>query len=326
LGGIIVFIVFNVLNYMYIEISGPIFLFSSYLIFYSVINYNKIILSFEERYAQAYLSDIIFNISNIYILFVFFEEIRLMEVTIAYLLSASIVVLYQFIYIPHNIKSILKTRHLHLKVIIKNSLKLNTASSIYGMKDIVIANTFITIGDGLYSVYSYANKFSSIIVQVINAPILTVYTTKVSRVIASSLHEDAKSQLKKVWGEVTLLYVICTVVAYFILPFIIAIVLSGSIDEKQIDFFLYVFLLISLFNFIITAEAPLIVILNMYHEYDYAIKVNAVFITSILAFSYFSRASNSYDFILFGIISSQIINLVLYLLRYKFVFNKKTIL
>ena len=191
--------VFNILT---LEQKNFIDIFIFYLIFQNILLFNKTILNLEHYYASFYLVDI-FVYSVLFVTIFFFIDTQIIYIAYVTVIATFLANVWQFylIYKKLNIKYSFLFYNQNLREIYKNSFKLKLGSLLYGSKDIIIASVFTSFGSGMFSLYSYANKFAGVIIQVVNAPIINIFSTKATYNITNLKYNLLKTDIKKVLSQ-----------------------------------------------------------------------------------------------------------------------------
>ncbi len=293
--------------------------FIFYLFFQNVLAYNKIILNLDHHYASLYLVDIfVYSVNLLVVLFFVKDDILL----IAYstIISTAIAILWQWRVIAKEsmiqYKMIIYKKNI-LQEIYKNSFKINIGSILYGLKDIVTAAVFTSYGSGIYSLYSYASKFAGVIMQVVNAPIVNVFTAKISHVMARKAYVKVWPLMKEVLIKTVSLFLFASVLLYFSLPYVLNIIFGDKFTLEDINTIQIIFIYLIVYFSITTLEAPFVSVLNLLKKFNFGLFVNVVF-ASIMGLGYlvFRSLELDYEFFLLFLILAQLSNAVLYIRKY----------
>ena len=137
---------------------------------------------------------------NIVLLLILLIKVEQEIVYLAYatIISTALAILWQFqlIFKRINARYRLIFYCTAQKEVIKSSIKLKIGSLLYGGKDMILASVFTSYGAGMYTLFSYARKFSSIIIQVVNAPIINIFAAKANNYVADSKFKILNKKLK----------------------------------------------------------------------------------------------------------------------------------
>ena len=109
---------------------------------------------------------------------------------------------------------------------------------------------------GIYSLYSYANKFAGVILQVVNAPIVNIFATKANYHVANNRYDLIKEDIKKVLMQTTVLFVGSATVTYFILPFVLSVLFGDKFSSEDILTIQKIFLVMVMFHFVWIIQSP----------------------------------------------------------------------
>lgn len=299
--------------------------FIFYLLLQNILAYNKIILNLDHYYASLYLVDIfVYSVNLLVVLFFVKDDILL----IAYstIISTAIAILWQWRVIAKEntiqYKMIIYKKNI-LQEIYKNSFKINIGSILYGLKDIVTAAVFTSYGSGIYSLYSYASKFAGVILQVVNAPIVNVFTAKISHVMARKDYIKVWSLMKEVLTKTISLFLLASVLLYFSLPYVLNIAFGDKFTLAGINTIQIIFIYLIVYFSITTLEAPFVGVLNLLKKFNFGLFVNVVF-ASLMGLGYliFRLFELGYEFFLLFLILAQLSNAVLYIRKYNLEIRK----
>lgn len=188
---------------------------------------------------------------------------------------------------------------------------------IYSVKDLIIVSFFTAFGTGYYSLYSYANKFAMTVAQIVNAPIVNIFTTKLNYLVGEKKYHEIKILIKNVLIQTVPLFTLSSIVLYFSLPFIIETFFGKTINLNNITEMQMIFLYLLIFNIIIVIETPFAKVIFVFKLFNYSIVINIVFISLFLS-GYFliKHFELSYIYLLIILIISQFTNFLLYYKKY----------
>jgi len=299
-------------------------IFIFYIIFQNILFLNKTVLNLEHFYASFYIVDIfVYIMLFITILMINTELYFIAYSTIFATLLANIWQFY-LIFKKLNINYSFKFYDDSLKEIYKNSFKLKIGSLFYGSKDIIIASVFTSFGSGTYSLYSYANKFAGVILQVVNAPIVNIFATKANYHVANNKYDVLKCDIKKVLFQTTILFIGSATITYFILPFILNLLFGDKFSSEDILTIQNIFLVMVVFYFIIILESPFARLINIFKLFNFGILINIVFsVMLFIAYLVFKYFNFNYIIFLFIMIFAQISNLSFAYIGYKYFLKEK---
>ena len=299
---------FNILDSEYKKFLD-IFIFS--LLFQNILFYNKGILNLEQFYSIFYVVDIIIN-GILLVGIVVFDDL----IMVAYLTLISMIVanIFQFIFILKakiNYSAVFYKPSLNLCEIYKNSIKLKLSSIIYGYKDIAIANIF-TDTAGLYSLYSYANKIMGVILQIINAPALNIFGTKATFWVMSKSFNEINIAVKNLLRHTIVLYILSSLIAYFLIPFAINIIVKDAFRSEQISTIQNIFILLSLSGILILIMSPYGRIITALKRFNAIIVFSIIF--ALIVFLSEVLVERNYIYFMFGYIFAYLVFMLLHLI------------
>lgn len=288
-------------------------IFIFYIIFQNILFLNKTVLNLEHFYASFYIVDI-FVYVVLFITIFFLVNTKLYIIAYAMILVTFIANLWQFylIFRKLNISYSFTFYDKSLKEIYKNSFKLKIGSLFYGSKDIIIASVFTSFGSGTYSLYSYANKFAGVILQVVNAPIVNIFATKANYHVANKRYDLLKNDIKKVLMRTTGLFIGSATVTYFILPFVLSFLFRNKFVNEDILTIQNIFLIIVVFYFVWIIQSPYGRLLSIFKLFNFEVVTNIVF-ALVLSFDYILFLFIQFDYYVFLVlfIFSQIMQFIL---------------
>ncbi len=288
-----------------------------YVLFQNILLLNKMTLNLEEYYASFYLVDIfVYSINTISVIFFLQTDITL----IAYstLFATFLANLWQFYLIFK--KSLLKYHFkLHsngMTEIYKNSTKIKIGALFYGAKDPLLATIFLSFGEGLYSLYSYANKFVSALFQITNGPVMNIYVTKLNTVVAKKSYTQINTLIKKVQFETLFLYISSITLFYIFMPYFLNFFFGDKLTHEDLITIKLIFIYMSIFYMVIVVEAPFARTMGAFKLFNYSLFVNFVFFVFLLVlYIVFKLTDLEYQIYLMIMIMAQTSNLILYVYK-----------
>jgi len=257
--------------------------FIFYLLFQNILFLNKTILNLERFYASFYVVDIfVFSVNIITVLFFVKESVLI----IAYstILSTLLANLWQFylIFKKMNMRYYPSFYMEEIKEILQNSFKLKLGSFFIGIKDIVIASVLTSFGSGVYSLYSYANKFLGVILQIINAPVVNIFAAKATHLIAKNRLKKSLALMKGVLSKTTLFYVVSIVFTYYMIPFIIKLLFSQKFTFENIITIQRIFFIMSFYYLCTVFYSPVGRVLTILKKFNFLLVADFVFMAVLL--------------------------------------------
>lgn len=312
--------VFNILT---LEQKNFIDIFIFYLIFQNILLFNKTILNLEHYYASFYLVDI-FVYSVLFVTIFFFIDTQIIYIAYVTVIATFLANVWQFylIYKKLSIKYSFLFYNQNLREIYKNSFKLKLGSLLYGSKDIIIASVFTSFGSGMFSLYSYANKFAGVIIQVVNAPIINIFSTKATYNITNLKYNLLKTDIKKVLSQTIILFILSGSIVYFILPYMLSLLFGDKFSKNDILTIQEIFIILMIFFLIWVAQTPYARILAISKKFNFLIFVDIVFIIFTSIFFLIFKIFLSYQIFLFGLCISQFVQFYfVYFIVNKYIFK-----
>ncbi len=296
------------------ELKSFLNVFILYLLFQNILFLNKTILNLEGFYASFYLVDIfVFTINIITILF--FVENDLIIIAYSTLLATIIANLWQFKLIFKDMKM---RYHFSLYLpqvrdILRNSFKLKLGSFFIGIKDIIIASVLTSFGSGIYSLYSYANKFLGVILQIINAPIVNIFAAKATHLIAKGRFDETLTSMKSVFSKTVILYILSAIFTYFMIPFVIKVLFSDKFTASDILIIQSIFFIMSFYYIFTVIYSPIGRVLTILKKFNFLLFCDFLFtvILVVLVKSFHFEDINT--LLYFLIFSHAVLSLVMIL-------------
>jgi len=289
------------------------------ILFQNILLFNKKILNLEHHYVSYYIVDIfIYSINIITLLYFFTDEIKV--VAYSMLIATALANTWQFYLIVKkaSINYHFKFYHPYAKVIFKNSVKIKLSSILYNLKEPLFAIIFLSIGEGIYSLYNYAHKFAAAIFQVTNMPSINRYVTKINYLVANKEYSNIENLIKNVLYVTLPLFLISTISFYLIIPLFIQLTFGDKIDTESIVILQSLFIYMSLFYLIIMIEAPFSNNITIFKLFNYYLSINSLFALFMLVIYLLFKIFNfEYLSCLSILIVAQISNLILFFYKNK---------
>jgi putative peptidoglycan lipid II flippase len=317
---VLYFVVTSLFDVISFQTKEFLDIFIFYILFQNILLLNKTVLNLEHFYVSFYIVDIFVYII-LFITIFFLVDTEFVYIAYGTILATFIANVWQFylIFKQLEINYTLKLYSSDLKEIYLNSFKLKIGSLFYGSKDIIIVSVFSSFGTGTYSLYSYANKFAGVILQVVNAPIVNIFATKANYYVANKEYHLLRIDIKKVLIQTTLLFTASAVVTYFILPFILSILFGDKFTDEDILNIQSLFMIMIVFYFVVVIESPFARLINIFKLFNFGILINVVFgIILFVAYFISTYFDLNYMTFLYIVIFAQISNLTFAYMRYKY--------
>ena len=303
---------FEIINNEYKNFLN-IFIF--YVLFQNIHIFNKIILNLEHFYASLYLTDIFINLVNISIVYFLFDEGDITLLAISTLLGLSLAISWQFylLFKKSDVQYIFSFRDIQAVEIYKNSLKIRIGSLLYSIKDLVLINIFTNAGEGIYTLYSYANKFALTILQIVNAPIIKIFTAKLTYVVAEKKFNQINQLIKQVIMQTLPLFLIASIILYLLLTPMLSILMNNSFSIEQINIIKEIYSILIFVSFIVLLENPYSTSVVIFKLFNYSLIVNLIhMIIFFLIYFIVTIIHIEYMQFLYVLVFLQFINLYLY--------------
>jgi len=310
------------------ELEEFLNIFVLYLLFQNILFLNKTILNLEGFYASFYLVDIFVFIVNIFVI-LFFVQKNLLLIAYSTIVATFIANVWQFylIFKKMKMKYFFSFYLPEIKNILKNSFKLKLGSFFIGVKDIVIASVLTSFGSGIYSLYSYANKFLGVILQIVNAPIVNIFASKATHLIAKGKFLETLSFMRSVLSKTIFLYILSAVFIYFSIPVIVGFLFSDKFTLQDVFIIQNIFFIMSFYYFCTVLYSPIGRVLTIMKKFNFLLFSDALF-TFILVLLVRNIVFEKMEMLLYFLIVSHIVLsvvIILYFMRIVEKFKKKRI-
>ena len=293
--------------------------FIFYIFFQNILLFNKSILNLEKYFASYYLVDIFIYTLNILTLLLFMEN-DISLIAYSMIIGTSIAILGQFylIFYQVSINYSFKQGHSDIKNIYKNSIKLKLSSLLYGLKEPLLAIIFISLGEGIYSIFNYANKFSAAIFQITTAPTITRLLTKIHYLIAQKKYIMIHTQINRTLVETVPVFIVASLTFYFLMPYTMPLFFDKILTSENLKTMQFFYLYMSLFYLVVVFESPFANTISACKLFNYQLQVNVLFFTFLsLIYLLFTFTSLVYYTYLLILIFAQALNLYFYAQKIK---------
>jgi putative peptidoglycan lipid II flippase len=161
--------------------------------------------------------------------------------------------------------------------ILSNSAKMKLGSLAYDLKEVLLAAVLTAAGPGIYSLYSYASKFTVGILEVVNSPIMNMFSTHVTHAHEEKRFHDIPVLVAGALKQTVVLFLGVTAVAYFAMPWIMQVFFGDKFTLDQMEDMRWLFLLLSGFTFIIVLESPYAHSVGLFRYYGFGMWLNILF-------------------------------------------------
>ena len=203
--------------------------------------------------------------------------------------------------------------HPELNIIYKNSLVVKFSGLLYATKEPLLAVIFLALGDGFYSIFNYANKFSAAIFQITTTPIMNRFVTTIHYSVAEKKYREIEGKIRGILLQTVPVFLISSIVFYLFIPYSMPFFFKNLLMAKDIETMQLFYFYMSLFYLIIVFESPFANTISIFKLFNYQLFVNAIFFTFIcMIYLLFKAALFNYNMYLFAIILAQAVNFFLY--------------
>ncbi len=291
--------------------------FLNVLIFYfvlkNIIMFNKVILNLEQFFASYYIVDVIIYLVLFFVIFNI-EDQELIKISYAFLFGGFLGLSLQFYLLSKQLKLYLYWGFYHpeMKEILWNSSKIKIGLILYDSKDIFITTVFMSIEEGLFSLYNYAKKFAEVIFEVVNAPIINIFVSNSNRWVSQLEFNKVIAAIPKVLSQTLSFFVLTSIMVYLFIPIIFSLLLNDSFSDNEIYQIQSIYAVLICFYLVIAVESPyarLVMILKMF---NYGLLINMTFFVMVtIGFLFLNYFGNNYIEFLIVLIIAQLGNLML---------------
>jgi putative peptidoglycan lipid II flippase len=203
--------------------------------------------------------------------------------------------------------------HLKLKEIFRNSFKMKLSSILYDSKEPLFATIFLSLGEGVYSLYNYAIKFSAAIFQVTNTPSINRYLTELNSLVAKREYGRVEPLVKNVLFNTVPFFLLVTLSFYFVMPLFLELTFGNKLNSESVTILESIFIYMSLYYLAIVFEAPYTNSMAILKIFNFNLLVNALFALFMLfIYLLFKGFTFDYRVYLIILIVAQVSNLLLF--------------
>lgn len=161
--------------------------------------------------------------------------------------------------------------------ILWNSSKMKLGSLAYDSKEVLLAMVLTAAGPGIFSLYAYASKFTVGILEVVNSPIMNVFSTHVTHAHEEKRFAEIPLLVKNALKQTISLFLLMTGIAYLAMPLIMHVFFGDKFTPDQTEDMRMIFLLLSGFTFIIVLESPYAHAVGLFRYYGFGMWLNILF-------------------------------------------------
>lgn len=253
--------------------------FMLYLLLNNWLSLNKKYLSLHGWFGVYYWVEIVALLIKIAGVIWIWQDPDIHTLAYVMVFAYSVVILWQFILIF----SVLNARFSWVvrvaddMTILANSAKMKLGSLAYDSKEILLATVLTAAGPGVFSLYAYASKFTTGILEVVNSPVMNTFSTQVSHAHEEKRYDDIPPLVKAALKQTVVLFLAVTTVTYWLMPWVMQVFFGDKFNLEQLDEMRWLFLLLSGFTFVIVLESPYAHSVGLFRYYGYGMKLNFLF-------------------------------------------------
>ena len=203
--------------------------------------------------------------------------------------------------------------------ILWSSFKVKLGSLAYDGKEVLLAMVLTAAGPGVYSLFSYASKFAAVILEVVNAPIMSIFSAKLTHAHEEHRYCDIPPLVKGALSQTVILYVLATAGMYFTMQQIMLLFFGDKFTVVQVEQMRWIFLLLSGYTVTIVLESPFARAVSLFRYYTYGMNLNFIFGGIMLtgyAVLWWLGKENDYLLFLGVLVLAQLSNYLLYWRKY----------
>ncbi len=296
-------------------------IFIAFLLIQNLIFINREYLTLHGYYSMYYAVDILASVLKIIGVWWMWDSPNVHDLAWIMLAAYGVGLLWQWSLILGKLKAKLSWvwRVPDDRLIVWNSSKMKLGSLAYDAKEILLAMVLTAAGPGIYSLFSYASKFAAVILEVVNAPIMSVFSAKLSHAHEERRYCDIPPLVKSALSQTVSLYVLASLFVYFMMPHIMQIFFGDKFSPDQVDEMRWIFLLLSGYTMTIVLESPFARAVSLFRYYTYGMNLNFMFGAIMLSgYGILWLLGRSDDFLIFlgVLVLAQTSNYLLYWLKY----------
>lgn len=284
---------------------------SAFMLLQNLSIINRGILNMNFKFAAAYICDILIFVSGFIFILSFGKNWGVFTLSYSLLLSYTIALTVQYIIIFKIIKMKYYRQFRHAKTldILKGSVLVKAGAIFYSMKDVVISNILVGAGAGVYSTFSYANKFASAVNSVINAPSISVFTSEVNFMVSRREMTGLSKKIQSVLVRMLALFSLCAAATYTVLPWFAETFMKVNPGQSQAIQFTFV--LLCIYFLAMTIDAPFSRTVSAFKKFGAVFITNTIFF--IVFFIVIMLTPHNAAFSVISLIVAQVSNVTLYI-------------
>jgi len=212
---------------------------------------------------------------------------------------------------------------------IKNSFSMRFGHNIHNLLFPVITNNFLVMFPvGFVSYYNYSQKIAGVLQSVITGPSCKILQSKIAAFWSTGNATAIRRDVRRYLEIFSLVFVASILCCYFVIPWVFEFIASGKVTPSGITYVQTMYLLLSVWNFLVFVENPFDVILIAGKNSRIFILVNSVFITAYFLLTMALWRIMGVYAMFAALIAGQCFNLCVYYLKARealFSVSKKSI-
>lgn len=208
----------------------------------------------------TYLTTLFPPLFNIISVFFFAKKVGIEAIVYSYVISFIFNFLILFFYSSKKLEWKFQNPFKNKEVLnlLKQGIPTRIAAVLYNFKEPITTNALSFFPTGYLTIYKYALRMIAIIFEITNSPILNIFYVKASQLVSENKIDELKEKLLSTIQNNAIVFILV------IMPFIVlfnemfSVILGSKISMDQLKTMFYIFLLLSLFYWILCFDLPLI--------------------------------------------------------------------
>jgi putative peptidoglycan lipid II flippase len=208
----------------------------------------------------TYLTALFPPLFNIISVFFFAKKVGIEAIVYSYVISFIFNFLILFFYSSKKLEWKFQNPFKNKEVLnlLKQGIPTRIAAVLYNFKEPITTNALSFFPTGYLTIYKYALRIIAIIFEITNSPILNIFYVKASQLVSENKIDELKEKLLSTIQNNAIVFILV------IMPFIVlfnemfSVILGSKISMDQLKTMFYIFLLLSLFYWILCFDLPLI--------------------------------------------------------------------
>jgi O-antigen/teichoic acid export membrane protein len=253
--------------------------FIGFLLIQNLIFINREYLTLHGYYAMYYAVDILASVLKILGIWWMWDAPNVHDLAWIMLAAYGAGLVWQWALILFKLKAKLSWvwRTPDDLAILANSSKMKLGSLAYDGKEVLLAMVLTAAGPGIYSLFSYASKFAAVILEVVNAPIMSMFSAKLTHAHEEHRYCDIPPLVRGALSQTVTLYVLATAAMYVVMPQVMSAFFGDKFTADQVDQMRWIFLLLSGYTVTIVLESPFARAVSLFRYYTYGMMLNFIF-------------------------------------------------